>query len=84
MQVLHLSSPKGYVSILKREKLFEVPVAVEEIRDLIRVLASVWILKVICCFRFILSHLINLPSCTENNYGLRGHSELTSSKFNGF
>ncbi|POG76780.1 hypothetical protein GLOIN_2v1552276 [Rhizophagus irregularis DAOM 181602=DAOM 197198] len=44
-QVLHLSSPKGYVSILKREKLLEVPVAVEKIQDLIRVLTSVWMLK---------------------------------------
>ncbi|CAG8551834.1 4960_t:CDS:2 [Funneliformis mosseae] len=43
--VLHLSSPKRYVSILKREKLLEVSVAVEEIRDLIRVLTSVWMLK---------------------------------------
>ncbi|CAB5360230.1 unnamed protein product [Rhizophagus irregularis] len=58
-QVLHLSSPKGYVSILKREKLLEVPVAVEKIQDLIRVL-------------------------TKNDCRLRGHSELTSSKFNGF
>ncbi|CAB4482826.1 unnamed protein product [Rhizophagus irregularis] len=44
-QVLHLSSPKGYVSILKREKLLEVPVTVENIRDLIRVLTSVWMVK---------------------------------------
>ncbi|PKY60380.1 hypothetical protein RhiirA4_412697 [Rhizophagus irregularis] len=44
-QVLHLSSPKGYVSILKREKLLEVPVTVEKIRDLIRVLGSVWMVK---------------------------------------
>ncbi|RGB40339.1 hypothetical protein C1646_687933 [Rhizophagus diaphanus] len=57
-QVLHLSSPKGYVSILKREKLLEVPATVENIRDLIRVLTSVWMVKVICCFRFILSHLM--------------------------
>ncbi|CAG8650922.1 3215_t:CDS:10, partial [Ambispora leptoticha] len=44
-QVLHLNSPKGYVSILKREKLLEVPVTVEKIQDLIRVLTSVWMLK---------------------------------------
>ncbi|CAG8526109.1 10510_t:CDS:2, partial [Funneliformis caledonium] len=31
--VLHLSSPKRYVSILKREKLLEVSVAVEEIHQ---------------------------------------------------
>lgn len=34
------------MSILKREKLLEVPVAVEKIQDLIRVLTSVWMLKV--------------------------------------
>ncbi|CAG8667830.1 16179_t:CDS:2, partial [Racocetra fulgida] len=44
-QVLHLSSPKGYVSILKREKLLEVPAKIDRIKDLIRVLANVWILK---------------------------------------
>ncbi|GBC05148.1 hypothetical protein RclHR1_06060006 [Rhizophagus clarus] len=44
-QVLHLSSPKGYVSILKREKLLEVPATIKKLRDLIRVLASVWMLK---------------------------------------
>ncbi|GET00918.1 hypothetical protein GLOIN_2v1552276 [Rhizophagus clarus] len=37
--------PKGYVSILKREKLLEIPATIEKIRDLIRVLANVWMLK---------------------------------------
>jgi hypothetical protein len=40
------------VSILKREKLLEVPVTVEKIWDLIRVLGSVWMVKVNCCFSF--------------------------------
>ncbi|CAG8585509.1 4096_t:CDS:10, partial [Racocetra persica] len=38
-------SPKGYVLILKREKLLEVSAKVDKIKDLIRVLANVWILK---------------------------------------
>jgi hypothetical protein len=74
------------VSILKREKLLEVPVTVEKIRDLIRVLTSVWMLKVIRYLHFILS-LICLSLLylhTESDYGLRGYSNLTSSKFNGF
>ncbi len=58
MQILHLSSPKGYVSLLKREKLLEVPVTVEKIRDLIRVITSVWILKVIYSLYFKLHHEI--------------------------
>ncbi|RGB25445.1 hypothetical protein C1646_459379 [Rhizophagus diaphanus] len=45
-QVLHMSSPKGYVTILKREQLLDVPATVERIRDLIRVLAYVWRMKV--------------------------------------
>ncbi|KAF0470599.1 hypothetical protein F8M41_025371 [Gigaspora margarita] len=44
-QVLPMSSPKGYVTILKRDKLLEVPNTVEEIRNLIKVLASVWKVK---------------------------------------
>ncbi|CAG8758887.1 18392_t:CDS:2, partial [Acaulospora morrowiae] len=44
IQVLYLSSPREYVSILKRERFFEVPVTIK-IQDLIRVLTSVWILK---------------------------------------
>ncbi|CAG8775360.1 21015_t:CDS:2, partial [Dentiscutata erythropus] len=41
-QFLQMSSPKGYVTILKQDKLLEVPNSVEEIRSLIKVLASVW------------------------------------------
>jgi hypothetical protein len=41
-----MSSPKGYVTILKREKLLDVPATVEEVKDLIRVLANVWRMKV--------------------------------------
>ncbi|CAG8614654.1 6629_t:CDS:10, partial [Cetraspora pellucida] len=44
-QVLQISSPKGYVIILKRDKLLEVSNTVKEIRNLIRVLASVWKVK---------------------------------------
>ncbi|RHZ83614.1 hypothetical protein Glove_89g46 [Diversispora epigaea] len=44
-QVLQLSSPKGYVVILKRDKLLEVPVTVDNIKNLIMVLASVWKVK---------------------------------------
>ncbi|CAG8502776.1 32845_t:CDS:10 [Gigaspora margarita] len=44
-QVLQMSSPKGYVTILKRDKLLEVPNTVGEIRNLIKVLASVWKMK---------------------------------------
>ncbi|CAG8508934.1 1060_t:CDS:10 [Gigaspora rosea] len=35
----------GYVSILKREKLLEIPATIEKIRDFIRGLANVWMLK---------------------------------------
>ncbi|RHZ81994.1 hypothetical protein Glove_115g92 [Diversispora epigaea] len=45
LQVLQLSSPKGYISILKRDKFYEVPSTVEGIKDLIRVLASMWKVK---------------------------------------
>ncbi|CAG8573291.1 16422_t:CDS:2, partial [Racocetra persica] len=45
LQTLQLSSPKGYVSILKRDKLYEVPNTVEKMKDLIRVLASMWRVK---------------------------------------
>ncbi|GES85325.1 hypothetical protein GLOIN_2v1552276 [Rhizophagus clarus] len=45
LQVLRMSSPKGYVTILKREKLLDVPTTVERIKDLIRVLANVWRMK---------------------------------------
>ncbi|CAG8689651.1 7436_t:CDS:10, partial [Cetraspora pellucida] len=41
-QVLQMSSPKGYVTILKRDKLLEVPATIEKIKDLIRVLVSIW------------------------------------------
>ncbi|CAG8664242.1 10929_t:CDS:2, partial [Racocetra fulgida] len=40
-QVLQMS-PKGYVTILKRDKLLEVPATIEKIKDLIRVLVSIW------------------------------------------
>ncbi|CAG8780340.1 564_t:CDS:2, partial [Racocetra persica] len=44
-QKVHFEEARGYVSILKREKLLEVPAKVDKIKDLIRVLANVWILK---------------------------------------
>ncbi|CAG8664954.1 10961_t:CDS:2, partial [Paraglomus occultum] len=45
LQVLQMSSPKGYITILKREKILDVPVMAEKIKDLIRVLANVWRMK---------------------------------------
>ncbi|RIA92164.1 hypothetical protein C1645_736565 [Glomus cerebriforme] len=47
LQVSYLSSFKNYVLILKREKLFEIPATIKKIRNLIRVLANVWMLKLI-------------------------------------
>ncbi|CAG8732206.1 20252_t:CDS:2, partial [Racocetra persica] len=41
-QVLQMSSPKGYITILKHDKLLEVPATIEKIKDLIRVLVSIW------------------------------------------
>ncbi|CAG8583467.1 6253_t:CDS:2, partial [Funneliformis caledonium] len=41
LQVLQMSNPKGYVIILKQEKLLDVLATVERIKDLIRVLANV-------------------------------------------
>ncbi|CAG8537561.1 9558_t:CDS:10 [Ambispora leptoticha] len=45
LQVLQMSSPKGYVIILKREKILDVPAMAEKIKDLIRVLTNVWRMK---------------------------------------
>ncbi|RUP51247.1 hypothetical protein BC936DRAFT_149250 [Jimgerdemannia flammicorona] len=45
LQVLRIGSPKGYVSVFKREALNEVPVEVEKLKDLIKLLASVWQMK---------------------------------------
>ncbi|RUP43833.1 hypothetical protein BC936DRAFT_136677, partial [Jimgerdemannia flammicorona] len=42
LQVCRMTNPKGYVSLLVRDELHEVPLNVEELKSLIMLLASVW------------------------------------------
>ncbi|RUS32963.1 hypothetical protein BC938DRAFT_473649 [Jimgerdemannia flammicorona] len=54
LQVLRIGSPKGYVSVFKREALNEVPVEVEKLKDLIKLLASVWQMKILWLYTYCL------------------------------
>ncbi|RUP52351.1 hypothetical protein BC936DRAFT_145877 [Jimgerdemannia flammicorona] len=45
-QVLQMSHPDGYVCLLERDELREVPIIVENLRDLFKLLKSIWQMKV--------------------------------------
>ncbi|CAG8788149.1 16653_t:CDS:2, partial [Dentiscutata erythropus] len=47
MQSMHLSNPKGYISIIKRENIHEVPSSVERLKDMLKLLANIWLVKAI-------------------------------------
>ncbi|RUS31922.1 hypothetical protein BC938DRAFT_476748, partial [Jimgerdemannia flammicorona] len=47
LQVYRMINPKGYVSLLAREELHEVPAKVDELKKLIMLLASIWRAKVV-------------------------------------
>ncbi|CAG8467279.1 22430_t:CDS:2, partial [Racocetra persica] len=42
LQTVRMSNPKGFISLLKREELYEVPTSVSRLRDLIMLLCDVW------------------------------------------
>jgi hypothetical protein len=44
-QVMRMNHPNGYVCLLKRSKLQEVPITVERLPDLFKLLSSVWQMK---------------------------------------
>lgn len=44
-QVLRMSHPDGYVCLLERNELHEVPTVVENLRDLFKLLKSIWQMK---------------------------------------
>ena len=48
-QVLRLNNPGGYISLLKQEKLQEVPAKVEHLRSIFMLLKSIWQVKVSYC-----------------------------------
>jgi len=41
-----LSTPRGYVLVLKRGELYEIPTKIKKITDLIMLLSGVWRAKV--------------------------------------
>ncbi|RUS27714.1 hypothetical protein BC938DRAFT_482838 [Jimgerdemannia flammicorona] len=42
LQVCRMTNPKGYVSLLSKDELYEVPVKVDELESFVMLLASVW------------------------------------------
>jgi len=58
-----MTNPKGYVSLLERDKLHTVPAIVDNVKDLIMLLASVWRAKkmVMDCMEIVKEEESNLP-----------------------
>ena len=52
-----MSSPNGFVSVLKREELYEIPTTVNKTRDLVMLLSSVWRAEVYILFVYFIFYL---------------------------
>ncbi|RUS32611.1 hypothetical protein BC938DRAFT_474912 [Jimgerdemannia flammicorona] len=60
-QVVRMNNPRGYVCLLKREELHEVPVDIEQLSNLFRLLKSVWQMKTMIknCASTVKHHLLS-------------------------
>ncbi|RUS27561.1 hypothetical protein BC938DRAFT_483065 [Jimgerdemannia flammicorona] len=66
-QVLRMNHPNGYVSLIKRDQLYEVPTIIEHLPDLFKLLNSIWRMK---------KMISNCAAVVNNRHTSRTEAEL--------